>query len=156
MTGKPGLDKIIIMLNLVLVLGFAGLTAYSHIGIKKPVTDEMSEAQSLVETAMRESQLSPVILPRQIVNLYSRQTRLRFLEIELGVQTFKAKQQEIIRLKQSFINDAIIEIAGNMAPEELDSVTGKLLFESRLRKRINDEINNPIIKKIYFSKFIVQ
>jgi flagellar FliL protein len=43
-----------------------------------------------------------------------------------------------------------------MKASELNSITGKILLESRIKKRLNSILGAPIIKRIYFSKFIIQ
>ena len=54
------------------------------------------------------------------------------------------------------MKDAIIDIASNMAPEELNTVAGKVILEERIRKRLNDFFGKSLVKEIYFSIFVVQ
>ena len=90
------------------------------------------------------------------VNLYSRKTRLRFLNIKLDLELFQNGMQEKLKDLTPVINDQLIDIAGNMKASELNSITGKILLESRIKKRLNSLLGAPIIKRIYFSKFIIQ
>lgn len=51
MTGKPLLDKILIGLNALVVLGAVGLILYSHMGIKREPTNQAQEADKLLQEA---------------------------------------------------------------------------------------------------------
>jgi flagellar basal body-associated protein FliL len=43
-----------------------------------------------------------------------------------------------------------------MSPSDVDSMTGKITFESRVKKAVNEKLGQPIVKQIYFSSFVVQ
>jgi flagellar FliL protein len=66
-------------------------------------------------------------------------------------------QQPIIKASEHLFKDIAIEVASHLDPEELDSITGKILFENKVKKRVNALISErPTIKQIYFSVFVVQ
>ncbi len=156
MTGNSTLDKIIIIIN-TLVIGLAvALVVYSHTMIKKPLTDREGVFGQSIENAMGELQKSPVSLKEITVNLYSKERRLRFLNTKMNIELFEEKDRDDVMSLQTKINDALIDIAGNMKPNELNSVTGRILLEDRIKKRVNYLRKRSLIKKIYFSKFIIQ
>lgn len=156
MTGKPGLDKVLTILNLVVVLGSAGLVIYSHALVKPAPTDIAGEEGSLVGDANIRYRLTPVKMKKITVNLSSRKTRLRYLDMEMNVLTFDEDQKRIITDSTALINDVVIRIAGNMKAKELNSLTGKMLFKSRVKKQINITLGETIAKEIIFSRFVVQ
>jgi flagellar basal body-associated protein FliL len=42
-------------------------------------------------------------------------------------------------------------------PDDLDSVTGKILLENKIKKQVNAKLGEPpVVKQIYFSGFVVQ
>ena len=43
-----------------------------------------------------------------------------------------------------------------MPPEQLNTISGKLLLEDRIVKKINNIYKQNIIKELYFSRFLVQ
>lgn len=156
MTGNPSLDKIILGLNGLLVTTAAALVIYSHTMIKRPITDEGAHMKDLVLDSLNRAELTPVTFPKQVVNLYSRETRLRFLDLQLNVEVFDPPDKEVITAYKPFILDSLIDITGNMKPEELNSVTGRILLETRLKNSINTKIGRNVVRKIYFSRFIIQ
>lgn len=156
MTGKPLLDKILLGLNGVVILLATGLILFAHLGLKKPPIDQALEEANLKSEAQLRNEITPVQMKKIVVNLPSAYARLRFLEIEMSLQPFEEDQKEIIKTYEYRLQNALIMIAGGMLPEELSGVTGKILLESRLKKQVNQEIGQPVIKQIYFSKFVVQ
>lgn len=148
------------MLNLVIVLASLGLVAYSHMGIKKPPFDAQSEAESLKAEAIESTKLVPIKFDKIIVNLESRKTRLRFLDVEVNLLGYTLNEQKIIeehkKLYQTFLNDAIIEIAAKTNPYNLNSVTGKLLFSSKVKQNFQKRIGKDLVKRILFTRFVIQ
>lgn len=156
MTGNPGIDKILMGLNAIIVGGAAALVFYSHNMIKPPITDKNKEFTGMVRDAMVEFKKQPVVFKEMVVNLYSRERRLRFLNLTMNLDVFEEGQQERVDNMKPLIVDALIDITGNMRPDELNSVTGKITLEARLKNKINSIVNEKLVKKIYFSKFIIQ
>ncbi len=153
--------KILIILNLVVVLVGAGAVFYSHNMIKPPPTDQAAEATKLKTDAIEQTQLQPVPIKKFVVNLYSKESRLRYLDLEMSVLTFIPEQKEIVKSNEHVFKDVVIEIASQLGPEELDTVTGKLLLENRIKKQVNERLQKlgaigPVVKQIYFSGFVVQ
>jgi flagellar FliL protein len=151
------IQKILILLNLIVALGASGVVFYSHNIIKPPPTDQVAEAEAIKTDAITSTQLQPVLIKKFAVNLHSRSTRLRYLDIEMNVLTFEEAQKPIIKASEHLFKDMAIEVASHLDPEELDSITGKILFENKVKKRVNALISEkPTIKQIYFSVFVVQ
>ncbi len=153
-------QKILILANLVVVLVGAGVVFYSHNMIKPPATDQTAEAEKLKTDAVKGTQLQPVAIKKFVVNLHSRETRLRYLDLEMNVLTFREEQKEFIKTFEYVFKDTVIEIASKLAPEELDTVTGKILLENKIKTQVNEKLNKlvgePVVKQIYFSGFVVQ
>lgn len=156
MTGNPGLDKIILGINGLIVLAATALVVYSHTILSPPPTDETKEFSGLVKDSMLEFQKPQVEFPEMVINLYSREIRLRFLNVKMTIETFEESQNQMLENAKPMVQDAIIDTASNMTPQELNSVTGRILLEARVKKMVNSNLPKPAIKKIYFSKFIVQ
>lgn len=156
MTGNPSLDKIILLINGAVVTACAGLVFFAHNQIKPPKTDQEREFGKLINSSMTEIKKVPVIYEEITVNLYSRQRRLRFLDTQMNVEIFKEEDRDYMKTLKPFVYDQLIDITGNMKPEELNSITGRTLLETRVKNRVNKYVGRPIIQKIYFSKYIIQ
>ncbi len=156
MTGTPLFDKILLGLNGLVALAAAGIVYYSHFMIKPPPTNITTEEQALYDKAQSESQVSAYTISSKPVNLYHEGSRLRHLSTELSIIPFKESDKEILKTHEYIVKNALIEVAAHMSPEEVSTLTGKLLLESRIKKYVNESLGAPVIKKIYFGKFTVQ
>ena len=95
-------------------------------------------------------------MKRVIVNLPSRSKKLRFLEITTEIVPFNDDQVAEIEKNKHIVRDTFLDIAGEMPPEELNSLTGKILLENRIKTRLNKEMGAKIVQELYFTKFVVQ
>ena len=149
-------QKILIILNLVVVLAGAGLVYYAHNIIKPEPTNQAAEAESLKTNAAELAQVQALPMKKFVVNLHSRESRLRYLDVEMNILPFHNDQKELIKANEYILKDILIETASHLAPEDLDTLSGKILFENKLKKQINAKLGQPVVKQIYFSGFIVQ
>lgn len=149
-------QKILVIVNLVVVLAGVGLVYYSHQVIKPEPTNQAAEEASLKSSAMEQSQIQAVPMKKFVVNLYSRGTRLRYLDVEMNILPFHNDQKELIKASEYIFKDVLIEIASQLAPEELDTLSGKILLENKIKKQVNAKLGQPVVKQIYFSGFVVQ
>jgi flagellar FliL protein len=148
--------KVLIIINLVVVLAGAGLVFYSHNVLKPAPTDQAAEARALKDHAIAQSQLQPVPIKKFVVNLHSRGTKLRYLDLEMNILTFHEDQKEIVKNNEHLFKDTVIEITSHLEPDDLDTVTGKILLENRIKKQVNSKLGQPVVKQIFFSGFVVQ
>lgn len=156
MTGKPLIDKILMGLNLAALFGCLGIFIYTTKIYKKPLPEESIEFDGLKEGARKRTEVSPFKMEKLTINLYSTGSRLRFIDLEMHLLPFNEEQTKILETHKSHLVDMTIDVIGDMSPEELNSVSGKILLESRLKKRINDFLDSQVIREIFFSTFVIQ
>lgn len=149
-------QKILLIVNLVVVLAGAGLVYYSHNMLKPEPTNQSAEAENLKNNAMEQAQVKSVPIKKFAVNLQSRETRLRYLDVEMNIMPFHNDQAPLIKESEYLLKDILIEIASHLAPEDLDTLSGKILLENKIKKQINSKLGQPVVKQIYFSVFVVQ
>lgn len=151
------LQKILITVNLVVVLAAAGVVFYSHNMIRPEPTNQAAEEAALKKEAEGLTQIQPVAMKKFVVNLHSKSSRLRYLDIEMNVLPFHEDQKEIIKANEHIFKDVVIEIAAQYSPEDLDSLTGKILLEKKIKDRVNARLGEtPVVKQIFFSGYVVQ
>jgi len=152
------LTKILMILNFVIILAGLGVVYYSHKILKPEPTDQVAEAQSMKENAISESQLKPVPIKKIVVNLHSSASKLRYLDVEMNILTFHEDQIQIIKDHEYIFKDVLVEIGSHLEPQDLETVTGKILLENKIKKKVNEKLNphQPTIKQIFFSGFVVQ
>jgi flagellar FliL protein len=151
-----GLQKILILVNLVVVVAGAGLVYYAHNMIKPESTNVATEVENLKAGALAQASVTAVPMKKFVVNLFSRSTRLRYLDLEMNIVPFYENQKELIKANEHLFKDVVIEVAAQLEPDELDSLSGKILLENKIKKQVNAKLGQPVVKQIFFSGFVVQ
>ena len=156
MTGNKSIDTIILLIASLITAATLGVFVYSEMLYQRPTPSDAEEKSKLIEDS--KVAVAPEIykVDKLIINLNSPTKRLRFLEVEVHLVPFKNDYMEKLDAKKFYIQDAIIDISSNMAPDELNTVAGKVILEERIRKRLNDFFGKSLIKEIFFSRFVVQ
>lgn len=156
LTGKPALDKMIIVLTLLSSLGVVGLFVYTEIVFKKPLPSDQIEKQELLKNRSTILNTESYNIEKLTANLQSPSNRLRYVDIKAHLLPFKPIFVKKLEENKAAIHDIIFDVSSKSTFEELSSVSGKILYESRIKDRINDFFGKPIVKEIQFSHFVVQ
>ena len=160
MTGKKLIDTILLALMVLATLGVVGLFYYTEKVYKKPPIDENAEKAALmtavdakaIPTFFKVDKMTISLLPKsEAVN-----ARMRWLDVEMHMVVFEKEDVDVMKAYLAVVQDRIIVIASKMGPDELDSISGKILLEDRLKREINKALKKPVVKNIYFPHFIVQ
>ena len=118
----------------------------------KNLKDSISSDQKLKKYEFVE----PYSMKRIVINLPSNTSRLRFLELEMSLETIKPSQMDKLKDMETIIKDAAISVGGAMTPDELNSLSGKVMFEEKLKEKIRLTTSRNIISRIFYRRFIVQ
>ncbi|MAE57589.1 MAG: hypothetical protein CME69_01845 [Halobacteriovorax sp.] len=156
MTGNKTIDNVIVLLVFLATAGALGTFVYTQMIYKKPLPTNEQGLAELKEDTANITVPESYKLDKIIVNLPSRTRRLRFLDVQIHLVVFKQETISILENQKAIINDIVIDVASNMEPEELNSVSGKLIFESRVKNKINETLNMPAVKELFYTKFVVQ
>lgn len=141
-------------------LAVVGLFYYTEKMYKKPPIDEGAEKAALltsvdskgIPTFFKVDKMTISLIPRN----EAANSRMRWLEIEMHLVLFETSDLEEMKTNLPLVQDRIIDIASKMGPDELNSLSGKILLEDRLKREINKAMKRPVVKNIFFASFIVQ
>jgi len=160
MTGKKMLDTILVGVMMLSTLGVIGLFYYTEKVYVKPPIDENKEKESLLTETPPNSLPVFFKVDKMIVsltpNVEYKNERMRWLEIEVSFQLFKESESEMMKENLPMIQDKIISLTSKMPIDDLNSVSGKVLLEDRLKNAVNKGLGKKTVKGIYFTRFIVQ
>lgn len=160
MTGKKLIDTILIALSLLTTLAIAGLFYYTEKMYKKPPIDEAKEKEALMNHTNEKATPELFKMESMVFSLTPKDPtkilRMRYLEIEVHLVVFEAGDKEVLKEKMPIVQDSVIQIASKMSPEDLASLSGKILLENRIKNMVNEKIGKPTVKSIFFSRYIVQ
>ena len=157
MTGKKMLDMILLGVMTLTTLAVIGLFYYTEKIYKRPPIDENKEREAFLKENDPKALPSFYKLDKMTVSLVPKEQgnqRMRYVELEIHLVLFKADDAGVIKTYQPVVQDRIITIASKMGADELNSLTGKILLEDRLKKDINKSLGKTIIKSIFFSRYI--
>lgn len=160
MTGKKLFDMILLGVMTLTTLAVIGLFYYTEKVYKRPPIDESKEREAFLKEGNPKAlpvfykieKMTVSLVPKDLSGIQ----RMRYAELEIHLVLFKSDDAGIIKTYLSVVQDKIITVASKMGPEELNSLTGKILLEDRLKKEINKSLGKPVVKSIFFSRYIVQ
>ena len=157
MLGNKILDLIFSVINLAGVLGGLGVFIYIEYIYKRPLVDNDVEFLKLSEAARRQTYFKPYSMGKMIINLHTpTPVKLRFLNVETFIQPFLETQIPQLEKNKSALTDILIRVAGKMEIGELNTLAGRILLEDRMKKEINSYLRKSVVKKIYFTTFVMQ
>lgn len=156
MTGRKLLDQIIIALTLLATIVTVGVFVYTNIIYKKELPNGAKEIEALKKDFTQINFPHTYVLDKITVNLDSETRRLRFLDVQVNLVLFNEDDSEALDVIKPQIYDIIIDVAAGIEPDELNSLSGKLIFESRIKKRVNTLAKKRIVKEVFYSVFVVQ
>jgi len=145
-----------ILITVVVSIATLSFFIYTEVFFQKDVPSAEEGLQELHENVSGITLPEIYNLKKLIINIKSPNKRLRFLEITPHLVVFKPEYKDEMEKNEATIKDQIIYIASHMTPIELNTIAGKTLLENRIQKSINNGFHRPLIKKIFFSRFVIQ
>jgi flagellar protein FliL len=157
MTGNPLVDKIVLGLNALVSFALAGLMYYYSAIHQKPLPGDQAMTEVMKKDIEEKSMtFSALEVSGTIVNLRSRTSRLRFLDIDMQLVPSPPFTVEELKTHLVVIRDIVINVASQMTDEELSTVSGKILLEGRIKKETELYFKRPSLEKIIFTKYVIQ
>lgn len=104
----------------------------------KPTIDEIIE--------------SSVDIPEITTNLAAN----KFIRISLKVQTDSKEAAEELTKRDFQVKNIVITELSEMTPEDLDGKDGKELFETALKTKIDELMDDGKIQQVYITSYIIQ
>ncbi len=153
---KEKLIKIMAILSIVLTLAALVLSFFVNSKRAPKVVDQALEVNNLKDEAKKASSIDAYKIEKIVVNLATGQNRLRVVDMSLDLITFQPQHIDLLEKNKAIVYDSIIEITSKIQADELNSVSGKILLEDRIKKKIHKEIGTTVIRKILFSQFVIQ
>ncbi len=141
---------------LLATLATVGVFVYTQILYERPLPNPAAEKAKMMAQAKEQLFPNSYKLDKLIINLPSKSSRLRFLDVQAYLVPFSSEATDSFDKKKAKIQDIFIEVASAIEPNELGTISGKILLESRLKKKINELFPKPLVKNIQFTDFVIQ
>ncbi|HLE11780.1 MAG TPA: flagellar basal body-associated FliL family protein [Bacteriovoracaceae bacterium] len=150
------LNNILGMLSVAATAATLGFFIYLNSFYERPTPSNESELEALKNDTAKVVVTETFQVKKLVINLNSPPERLRYLDLTAQLVPFKVETIPIIEKNAAFIRDTIIKTAGAMAPDELNTISGKILLEDRIKRTVNNKLQINLIKKILFTDFVIQ
>ena len=95
---------------------------------------------------------SSVDIPEITTNLAAN----KFIRISLKVQTDSVKAAEELTKRDFQVKNIVITELSEMTPAELEGKEGKAMFESALKTKIGELMDDGEIQQVYITSYIIQ
>lgn len=140
--------KLIIIATLVLFIGAVGILAYNK-SIKN------TEARAVTQKAENVGIVCP--LKSFVVNLLDKRgLGKRYLKVTLEVEVAKEEDRQLIDRSKPKIRDSILLLLSNQELNEINTIEGKLALKQDLLSKMKQILGEGVVRRIYFTEFIVQ
>ncbi|MCY4645027.1 MAG: flagellar basal body-associated FliL family protein [Bacteriovoracales bacterium] len=150
------LETLVALISLKAALLAVGFFLYTDYLYQRPSLSDEDEKKILGEEMGSVLNFKTLKLDRLTTNLYSPGGRPRYLNVEAHLHPFEEEHLKRLEEMVPVVYDAILDLAGKKGPRELDSLGGKILFENEIRNKINEGIGENMVKRIFFSSFVIQ
>ncbi len=158
MTGNRIIDFILWTLTLLITGGTLGVFVYTEMIYQRPLVSDSAEKQEMMNDIAKAEAQEAIALGKITLNIVADRpsARLRYLDVEASLVPFNGSGATRINDNKKLIIDGFIDVASRMSPEELASISGRILLESRLKKRIEEITGPQTVKEVLFTSFIIQ
>lgn len=156
MTGNRTIDLALVALSSLVAIALLAMFYYTENIYQKPLPSDGAQLEKLIGDSLKKSLPNTYKMDEMIINLPSDTARLRFLKVQMHFVPFGEADLSLFEQNKPRIQDIIIDITSKMEPSQLNTVSGKILLEDRLRRNINTAVKKKAVKEVYFAEFVVQ
>lgn len=136
------LTIMLIILVCITLLGVVALLFISQ--LNKPDEESGPTIDEIVE--------SSIDIPEITTNLAGN----KFIRISLKVQTDSKEAAEELIKRDFQVKNIVITELSEMTPEDLEGKQGKATFQSSLKTKINELMNDGEVQQVYITSYIIQ
>ena len=147
-TPKKSKLKLIIAAVVVLLIGAVGIYGYSKYNKGKKEKAETNKAEK-----------ASIVYPLNsfVVNLLDKQgVGKRYLKITIQLEVGKEEDKLLIGNHNAQIRDTILLLLSSQTLKEINTMEGKLELKQTLLLRMNQILGDGVVRRIYFTEFVVQ
>ena len=155
---KRSFPKLIILGVLVIVLGVGGYLGWDMF-IKEGKKEGKNEAQISETQTQENKEEAPITYPLDtfIVNLMDKSgSGKRYLKVGIILEIGNQEQGMMIEKYKPQLRDTILILLSSKSFKEISTMEGKLELKQELLLRVNQILSEAIVRRIYFTEFVVQ
>jgi flagellar FliL protein len=155
---KRSASKLMILAIAVIVLGAGGYGGWSFF-MKGKDQEKKEESQASKPNPTNKKDESKIVFPLEsfIVNLVEN-TRLgkRYLKVTMALEVSDEVKKEMVEAHMAELRDTVLLLLSSQSFAEISTMDGKLELKQALLSRINRALGGTVVRKLYFTEFVVQ
>jgi len=140
--------KLIIIAVVVLLIGAGGIFGYSKYNKGKKEKEETLKTEHL-----------SIVCPLNsfVVNLLDKQgVGKRYLKVTMQIEVGREEEKLLIENHNPQIRDTVLLLLSSQSLKEINTMEGKLELKQALLSRMNQILGDGVVRRIYFTEFVVQ
>lgn len=145
---KKGKLKLIIIAVFVLLIGSGGFLGYSMF---KKGKEEKADKNKIEKMS--------IICPLKsfVVNLLDKKgVGKRYLKVTMQLEVEREEDKLLIENHNPQLRDTILLLLSNQTLNEINTMEGKLELKQALLARMKQILGDGVVRRIYFTEFVVQ
>jgi flagellar FliL protein len=148
MPTKKSKLKLIIIAIVVLIIGVGGIFGYSKF---KKGKEKKAETDKAGKTS--------IVLPLNsfVVNLMDKRgVGKRYLKITMELEVNKEEDKVLVENHNAQLRDTVLLLLSSQSLNEINTMEGKLELKQNLLSRMSQILGDGVVRRIYFTEFVVQ
>ncbi len=154
---RSKLKVLAIAVPVLIALGVGGYFAYSTFlgGAGSPDSQEQAAEDRRTNATASQVETEMVELPTLLVNLADPLGK-RYLKMTASLEVLDEEAAGSISSSMARIKDSLILLLSSKTYDELSSMENKIMLKKAIVKRLNQILGRAVIKRVYFTEFIIQ
>lgn len=155
---KKGKKKLILLVLLGLLLlggGFAAQQFFFGGSLLSSDSGEKGGRNASQASSSDEASTEMVSLPKLLVNLADPLGK-RYLKMSVNLEVRGQKAANRIKKRMPRVKDSLILLLSSKTYDDLSSMQDKLTLKSQIAQRLNQIMEESLVKRVYFTEFIIQ
>ena len=155
---KKSAFKFIILALLVIVLGAGGYVGWTFFMKGKDQERKQETQVSKSNTTVKKDEVK-IVFPLEsfVVNLVDK-TGLgkRYLKVTVALEVNDENKKKRVEEHRAELRDTVLLLLSSQSFREISTMDGKLELKQALLSRINQALGGVVVRKLYFTEFVVQ
>ena len=155
---KRSMSTLILLAIVAIMLGVGGHMVWTSL-MKGKYQEKKEDSQVSKSNSTSKDDETKMVFPLEsfIVNLADN-TGLgkRYLKVTLAMEVNEEDEKKMVEAHTAELRDTILLLLSSRSFREISTMDGKLELKQALLSRINQAIGRVVVRKLYFTEFVVQ
>ena len=152
------INKDLILLVIMTLVVFSGIT-FSYLAfnaIEPQEVNDKVEKKKFLAQQLAKNNIGFYNLPKIQTNVVSLNNRIMHIEMTISIEPSSGIKDSFFKSYEPKILDLIINTVAQKTHEEMNNVSGKIIFSDQIKNGINELTKGNHVRRIFFSTFSVQ